>query len=81
MKKKILIIIFLILTILLADLPMGLSPEWNGEKMYHRNQYELLAESMLKGHVYLEYDPVFSTKLSQMDNPYDTEEREKKDIP
>lgn len=81
MKKKILIIIFLILTIFLADLPMGLSPEWNGEKMYHRNQYELLAESMLKGHVYLEYDPVFSTKLSQMDNPYDTEEREKNDIP
>jgi len=81
MRKKILIIIFLFLTILLADLPMGLSPEWNGEKMYHRNQYELLAESMLKGHVYLEYDPVFSTKLSQMDNPYDTEEREKNDIP
>lgn len=49
MKKNIIIIIAIILTILLADLPMGLSPEWNGENMYHRNQYELLAESMLKG--------------------------------
>ena len=81
MKKNIIIIIALFLTILLADLPMGLSPEWNGENMYHRNQYELLAESMLKGHVYIEYAPIYSTKLSQMENPYDTEEREKLSIP
>lgn len=38
--------------ILLCVLPMGLSPLWNGEFPEHRNQYEVLAESTLSGHIY-----------------------------
>ena len=79
--KKYFIYIICVLAIGFAVLPMGLSPEWNGENMWHRNQYEVLAESMLKGHVYLEYDAVFTAKLSQMDNPYDTKVRDLEGIP
>ena len=80
MKNKIIIAIVLIFTIFIAIIPMKLSPEWNGENMFHRNQYELLAESMLKGRVDIEYDKVFSRGLSKMDNPYDTKERERQNI-
>jgi hypothetical protein len=80
MKKKIGIIISVIFTLLICTIPMGLSPEWNGKNMYHRNQYELLAESMLKGKVDIEYDSVFYDELSKMENPYDTEKRTEDNI-
>ena len=41
----------LAMTILLCVLPMGLSPSYNGEKPDYMNQYELLAESFLEGHL------------------------------
>ena len=75
-KNKIIIGITLIFTIFVSIFPMKLSPEWNGENIYHRNQYELLAESMLKGRIDIEYDKVYYERLSQMENPYDTEERD-----
>ena len=78
--KKYIIIIAIILTCLVSILPMGLSPEWNGKNMYHRNQYELLAESMIKGRVDIEYDKVYYDKLSQLDNPYDTKLRDEKNV-
>lgn len=61
-------------TILLCTLPMSLSPVWNGEIPEHRNQYEVLAESILEGRIDLDYgdtDPL----LLQMENPYDPEMR------
>ena len=37
-------------TVLVCILPMSLSPYWNGEFPQHRNQYEVMAESLLNGH-------------------------------
>lgn len=79
--KKYIIPIIIFITCLIAILPMGLSPQWNGEDMGHRNQYELLADAMANGHVYLNYEGQFYTKLSQMDNPYDTEARDTAGVP
>lgn len=56
--------------ILLCILPMGLSPLWNGEIPEHRNQYEMLAESILAGHIYLDYGDM-DPRLLEMENPYD----------
>lgn len=68
-------IIFVVMTcvILLCTLPMGLSPMWNGENPQHRNQYEVMAEAILDGHIYLdiEVDPL----LLEMENPYDPQAR------
>lgn len=60
--------------ILLCILPMGLSPSYNGEIPDFTNQYELMAESILNGHLYIEYDDI-DPKLLAMDNPYDFEAR------
>ena len=49
MKWKVITAITAIFTVLLCTLPMNLSPMWNGEIPEHRNQYELLADSMLNG--------------------------------
>lgn len=59
---------------LLCTLPMSLSPIWNGERPEHRNQYELLADAILDGHLHIDYadaDP----RLAEMENPYDTAAR------
>ena len=63
-----------IFTVLLCVLPMGLSPSYNGENPDYMNQYELLAESLSNGHVYIDYDDV-DPKLLALDNPYDPEAR------
>ena len=68
--KKYIIPTIIVLTCLIAILPMGLSPEWNGENIYHRNQYELLADAILDGHIYIDYQDI-DEKLLEMDNPYD----------
>lgn len=73
-KDKGLFAAVLISTILLCTLPMSLSPVWNGEIPEHRNQYEVLAESILEGRIDLDYgdtDPL----LLQMENPYNPEMR------
>ncbi|WP_165251910.1 hypothetical protein [Adlercreutzia sp. ZJ304] len=48
---------------------MGLNPAWNGDVPTHHNQYELMAQSLIQGHLYLDLpvDPV----LAQLNNPYD----------
>lgn len=59
--------------ILICILPMGWCPIWNGEIPEHRNQYEVMAESILKGHLYMDYD--VDTRLIEMENPYDPGQR------
>ncbi|MDD6790300.1 MAG: hypothetical protein PUE04_09380 [Lachnospira sp.] len=63
-----------ILLILACILPMSLSPIWNGEVPDHRNEYEVMADSLLEGHLYLDYDDI-DPKLLAMENPYDPEAR------
>ena len=59
---------------LVLILPMQLSPIWNGAIREHRNQYELMAESLLEGHLYIDYQDI-DPKLLEMENPYDPEAR------
>lgn len=73
-KEKAVIVVVCILLILLCILPMELAPFWNGRIPMHRNQYELLADSMLNGHIYIDYDDI-DPKLLTMDNPYSWQER------
>lgn len=77
-KTKILLLVVPIIVILLCTLPMGLSPFWNGEIPEHRNQYEIMAESILKGHVYMDYE--VDPKLSSMENPYDRDLRDELEV-
>lgn len=66
-------VVVLVLTILLCILPMGIHPLWNGEIPDHRNQYELLADAFLEGHLNIEYGDEHI--LLAMNNPYDPMER------
>ena len=69
-KKELFIsIIIVVVTILLATLPMGLSPSWNGKNPMHRNQYEEITKSFLKGKLSFDYE--VDPKLLELDNPYD----------
>lgn len=74
-REKVIIFGALIATILTCTLPMSASPYWNGEIPDHRNQYEVLAESILKGHLYIDYGDM-DPRLEEMDNPYDRNARE-----
>lgn len=72
-KKEKLILAGLVLIIILSCvLPMGISPIWNGEIPDHRNQYEVMTESLLEGRLWMDYyvDP----KLDEI-NPYDDAQR------
>lgn len=71
--SKIICIISCAATILFCIIPMNLVPLWNGEIPDHRNQYELMADSILEGHIYFDYD--VDQKLLEMENPYDTDAR------
>ena len=73
-NKKIIILLTILATILVCILPMGLSPVWNGEDPGHRNQYEILADSILNGHVSVK-DGEASQELIDMENPYDPHAR------
>lgn len=53
--------------------PMDKLSLWNGEDPGHRNQYELMAESILDGHIDLHYDE--EDTLTQLENPYDPDQR------
>lgn len=63
-----------LVTVALCVIPMDLSPVWNGEIPKHRNQYELMADSILQGRLYLDL-PV-DPQLLTMDNPYDRQARD-----
>ncbi len=71
--------VVLLLTILLSIIPMGLSPSYNGERPDFTNQYELMAESILNGHLYIDY-PDIDPKLLALDNPYDFEARKAAEV-
>ena len=76
-KKELFITLaVIIITILLAVLPMSLSPSWNGEIPMHRNQYEEITKSFLKGKLSFDYE--VNPKLLELDNPYDPELRVEK---
>lgn len=77
--EKVFCISVMIGVILICVLPMGLSPIWNGENPGHRNQYELMAESILEGHLYIDYKDIDS-RLLEMEDPYDAAAREEAGI-
>ena len=72
-KNKIILSIVMLAVILVSVLPMGLSPVWNGKIPKHRNQYEKMADAILAGHLYLDYE--VDEKLLKMENPYDPDGR------
>lgn len=78
-RNKFLVLIALLVTALLCTLPMGISPLYNGKIPDHRNQYELFTESLLKGHLYIDYKNI-DPKLSELENPYDPVKRAELDI-
>ena len=61
-------------TVLLCTLPMSLCPIWNGANPEHRNQYEILTESILDGRIDLDYGDM-DPRLPELDNPYDPDAR------
>lgn len=69
-KEKLITMTIACMVILCCVLPMALSPYWNGDIQEHRNQYEILTESILEGHIYLNYSDI-DPKLLAMENPYD----------
>lgn len=74
-REKLMLAGLALATVLVCTLPMSLSPYWNGEFPQHRNQYEVMTESLLNGHVYMDYDDI-DPKLLAMDNPYDPAQRD-----
>ena len=67
-REKIIIGVVLVILILLCILPMGLAPGWNGEDPGATNQYELLAEAILNGHISIDngdVDPLLLQKSPQ----------------
>lgn len=72
LMQKIVTALTAAVTIGVCVLPMNQLPLWNGEIPDHRNQYELMAEALLDGHLYLDYE---DDALSQLHNPYDPDER------
>lgn len=74
-KSKLLTSSVLVITILCCTVPMNLSPIWNGDIPEHRNQYEQITESILKGHLSFDYE--VDKTLEELENPYSPKEREK----
>lgn len=69
-KDRLIIALVTAVIVLLCTLPMSLNPVWNGEIPDHRNQYEVLAESVLDGRIDLDYGDM-DPRLLEMENPYD----------
>lgn len=67
-------IIVVACVILAAILPMALNPVYNGQDPHQRNEYELMADSLIQGRLYLDYTP--NKALDKMKNPYDTKARQ-----
>ncbi len=74
LQKNICTTIIALLTIAICILPMGDLPIWNGEIPDHRNQYELMAESILDGRLDIPCDDIEG--LASLENPYDPNERD-----
>ena len=51
-----------------------------GQPFAHHAQYAELAESMSRGHLYLDTDPQPPAELAAMDNPYDKQARDEQDV-
>ncbi|WP_248405337.1 hypothetical protein [Butyrivibrio fibrisolvens] len=79
MRDKFIILVNIILVSILCIAPMDLSPLWNGEIPDHRNQYELLADAILEGHIDIRYDD-YDVRLEQMEDPYDPDARREQNI-
>lgn len=72
-KQKRLIGIILAVQILLMGAGSFINPFYVYNTIGHQNQYNELADALLDGHFYLNDVP--DTKLAELDNPYDPEER------
>jgi len=57
---------------------MRFSPIWTGKIRTHRNQYEIMTESLLKGHLYMDVE--VDSRLLEMENPYDPELRKQLNV-
>ena len=66
-------ILVAVVTIAICVLPMDWLPLWNGEVPDHRNQYELMAENILEGRFYFDYED--GEELLKLENPYDPAQR------
>ena len=77
--KSVVAALVALLTVLACVLPMSELPLWNGEKPGHRNQYELMAEAILDGHITFDYGD--EDALLALENPYDPEERKAAKVP
>lgn len=78
-KAKRIAVLAAALVSLSCMLPMGLSPLYNGEVPDHRNQYELITEAFLSGHLDFQYDYI-DPRLLEMENPYDAQAREEQGV-
>ena len=76
--KKIIRVIWVFIIIVTCIWPMNLSPVWNGKIAQHRNQYEVMAESLLNGHLYMDIE--VSPELMALENPYDPEIRREHNV-
>ncbi len=73
--KKLLTLLVALITVAACILPMDMLPIWNGEIPGHRNQYELMAENILEGRIWFDYND--QAGLLEMENPYDPDARDK----
>lgn len=71
--KIVIAALFALITIFSCVVPMDKLPLWNGEIPGHRNQYELMAESILDGRIDFNYGD--EDELADLKNPYDPDER------
>ncbi len=71
--ERIISILVALLTVLICILPMDDLPLWNGTIIGHRNQYELMTESILNGRIDIIYGD--EAELEKLNNPYDPVER------
>ena len=73
--EKILFYIVMVITVLVAIVPMQLTTVWDDPFIIIRNQYEVMTDSILERHLYL--DEEVSEDLLALDNPYDFFARDK----
>ena len=66
--------VVLMLTIFVLVYPMSLNWVWDEGSWGHHGQYEKMAEAILDGHLYMDYE--VDPKLLALDNPYDRVARE-----
>ena len=74
LTQKIITIVVALITIAALTLPMSINPLYNGEQPHHRNQYEIMAESILSGHIDM-YPDEDKSALEKLENPYDPQQR------